>query len=74
MMTSHTFTKCCEEAACDTVRRILEECGGMWAACYTQPEVEHIQLGDHISHANLLFPMVYDCPVSFLKSSVSRVL
>ena len=25
----------------------------MWAACYTQPEVEHIQLGDHISHANL---------------------
>ena len=57
-MTSRTFTKCCEEAACDTVRRILEECGSMWAACYTQPEVEHIQLGDHISHANLLFLMV----------------
>jgi len=32
-----------QEAACDTVRRILEECGSMWAACYTQPEVKQLR-------------------------------
>merc|ERR1711872_197079 len=32
-----------QEAACDTVRRILEDCGSMWAACYTQPEVRQLR-------------------------------
>jgi len=32
-----------QEAACDTVRRILEECGSMWTACYTQPEVKQLR-------------------------------
>jgi len=32
-----------QEAACGTVKDIMEECGGMWGSCYTDTEVKQLQ-------------------------------
>lgn len=61
-----------QEAACNTVTDILEECGGMWGSCYTDTEVKQLKsmqlstlketMGDHldISSCSLEVEQVLD--------------